>query len=335
MSMTLAASLISLTESGSSDRTFEFWSFGRREGDGRHYLTAAELLVRSQACAARLQDMCKPADRAVILCPPGLDYIVAFYACQLAGIIAVPAYPPSNRKHLARLWSIIDDADASVVLSTSELIPSVQKNAGIDRRLPPILAVDDVDCGDCHHWVTPDLAPDAISFLQYTSGTTGNPKGVVVSHERLLSNVAAIAERFQLNSQSRGVFWLPPYHDMGLIGALVMPVVVAGKAALMSPASFLQQPLRWLDAISEFQATITAGPDFAYQLCVDAVRETDPGALDLSRLRLALSGAETVRAATLDAFVERFEPFGFRRESFVPVYGLAETVLMASGQRSR
>ncbi len=329
--MTLADKLIRLPEEDPSHEIFTFFQFDRTDGGDRKGLTASELLARSQACAARLQDMCQPFDRVLILCQPGLDYIVAFYACQLAGVIAVPLHPPSNRRHVGRLLSIIKDADASVILTISDLTAKLARLSEGDRPFPMLLGIDSIGLDDADSLVMPNLAPDDVSFLQYTSGTTGNPRGVIVKHEQLLNNVAGIIDRYRLTSEARGFSWLPPHHDMGLVSALITPVVICAKTALISPAAFLQRPLRWLEGISRFGATVTTGPNFAYQLCVDRIYETDTSSLDLSTLQLALCGAEPVSAATLDSFCDKFGRFGFRRNSFVPVYGLAETVVMATG----
>src|SRR5262249_19523098 len=183
-------------------------------------------------------------------------------------------------------------------------------------------------------WRSPNLTSNALAFLQYTSGSTASPKGVMVSHANLLANVSAISRAFALTEQSIGVCWLPLYHDMGLIGNVFGTLYSGGRCFVMSPTAFLQRPMRWLRAISRYRATISGGPDFAYDLCARKVSSEELTDLDLSSWQVAVNGAEPVRQQTLAHFAATFGPCGFRDEAFYPCYGLAEATLLVSGEHN-
>ncbi len=180
-------------------------------------------------------------------------------------------------------------------------------------------------------WVDPGVTPDALAFLQYTSGSTAAPKGVMIGHGNLMANSARIQAVFGSVPGERGVFWLPLFHDMGLIGGVIQTLHCGGASTLLSPVAFLQRPLRWLEAISRTGATISGGPNFAYDLCVEKTTPEQRAALDLIRWQVAFNGAEPIRAETLERFAEAFAPAGFRPEAFLPCYGLAEATLLVSG----
>lgn len=293
--------------------------------------------ARARAIAVRLAEACRAGDRAVLLYPPGAEFVAAFLGCLYAGVIAVPAYPPRSAEHeraLPRLRGILADAQPSAVLTaTAKLLDTVREcvnaaggnpQACIDTEsLPDTL-------GDA--WRGPsDITADTVAFLQYTSGSTAVPKGVVLTHGNLLHNSATIRDAFGHTENSRGVIWLPPYHDMGLIGGILQPIFAGFPVTLMPPAAMLQKPLRWLKAVSDWRATTSGGPDFAYDLCLRSIKPADRETLDLSHWDLAFTGAEPVRKATLDRFAEAFAPCGFRREAFYPCYGLAEATLLVTG----
>ena len=298
-------------------------------------LTYAELDARARAIAAVLADTCRAGDRALLLYPPGPEYIAGFFGCLYAGVIAVPAYPPLDARQAARLTGIAADATPAAVLTEAaflelarDLLEPVLRQAGVQARW---IATDTVAAVDDASRVRHNA--ERIAFLQYTSGSTGQPKGVVVTHANLLHNSAFIRDRFGHTESSRGVIWLPPYHDMGLIGGILQPVYAGFPVTLMSPLNFLREPLRWLRAVSDYGATTSGGPNFAYDL---AVRKTTPEqreTLDLSRWTVAFTGAEQVRPATLDAFADAFAAAGFRRRAYFPCYGLAEATLMVTGVR--
>ncbi|MCC6605390.1 MAG: amino acid adenylation domain-containing protein [Anaerolineae bacterium] len=295
-------------------------------------LTYHQLDARARQIASLLQQQGSVGDRALLLYPPGLDYIAAFFGCLYAGWIAVPSYPPRRNRHDARLQAIMDDAQAKVVLTDDDTYQDRQSR--IDH-MPDLAAMHwiavDTITNNPDDWQLPDITPDHIAFLQYTSGSTGTPKGVMLSHFNLLSNLALIYKGFELSERSQGVSWLPPYHDMGLIGGILQPIYCHGWTVLMSPFAFLQKPIRWLAAISKYEATISGAPNFAYQLCLDNITPEQRSGLDLSRWTLAYNGAERVRQETLLAFAETYGANGFRLTSFYPCYGLAEATLIVTG----
>ncbi|MFO1059860.1 MAG: fatty acyl-AMP ligase [Dongiaceae bacterium] len=295
----------------------------------RRQLSYAGLLARAGAVAAAIGERGAPGDRALILCPPGLDYVAAFYGCLLAGVVAVPAYPPRNARHLGRLAAIAGDCGARLTLTLAETGGRLQGWG--EGRLPPALAVDALPPAAAPP--RPALGAGDLAFLQYTSGTTGRPKGVMVSHGNLTANIAATAARCRFDERDVHVSWLPPYHDLGLIGTILQPVHFGQSTVIMAPAAFLQDPLRWLRAIAEHRGSVSAAPNFAYELCCGV---PPPDALDLSSWRCAVSGGEPPRPATLERFAARFARFGFDPAAFYPGYGMAETTLqVTNGRRGR
>ncbi|CRM96286.1 Linear gramicidin synthase subunit B [Pseudomonas sp. 22 E 5] len=292
-------------------------------------LSYRDLDQRARTIAAALQANADQGDRAVLLFPSGPDYVAAFFGCLYAGVIAVPAYPPEStrRHHQERLLSIISDAEPRLLLTIASLADGLSQI----ENAPPVLSVDSLE--SLGHWVAPDLHPDDIAFLQYTSGSTALPKGVQVSHGNLVANEVLIRRGFgiDLNPDDVIVSWLPLYHDMGLIGGLLQPIFSGVPCVLMSPAYFLGRPLRWLEAISEYGGTISGGPDFAYRLCSERVSETALERLDLSQWRVAYSGSEPIRLDTLERFAEKFATCGFTPNNFFASYGLAEATLFVAG----
>ena len=271
--------------------------------------------------------------RALLLYPAGTEFIAAFFGCVYAGVVAVPVYPPRRNRSLDRIQAIADDAEAKVALTTDSVLSRVE---GLIDETPHLkqltwLATCDVSEQLADEWEMPDVHGDTMAFLQYTSGSTGTPKGVMLDHANLIHNSALIAHAFEHTRSGSGVFWLPSYHDMGLIGGILQPLYVGRPNILMSPMTFLQKPFRWLSAISRFRATTSGGPNFAYDLCVRKITPEQRETLDLSSWELAFNGAEPVRKETLDSFTETFEPCGFRREAFYPCYGMAEATLIVSG----
>ena len=287
----------------------------------------------ARAIAAHLQSLSAIGERALLLYPPGLEFIAAFFGCLYAGVIAVPAYPPRRNQKLSRLEALAADSGAKIALTTANLLSTIQTGFTSDSILSrlSLLPTDSLDQDLANSWRPPDIAQSDLAFLQYTSGSTGMPKGVMVSHGNLLHNLSLIQDCFGHNAQSRGVIWLPPYHDMGLIGGVLQPLYAGFPVFLMSPVDFLQKPRRWLQAISRYRATTSGGPNFAYDLVCRKVKPQDLTSLDLSSWEVAFNGAEPVRAETLDRFTETFAPCGFRREVFYPCYGMAETTLIVSG----
>ena len=302
------------------------------EGEDARDVSFGELGARAASIGRFLRDSgLRRGEPVLLLYPPGPDFVFALCACLLEGIVAVPAYPPDPlrlARSLPRLQALLADSRASTVLTTgmiSELAAPFLEGPSVrllptDGPLPAEVVADGAR-----------VREGEVAVLQYTSGSTGEPKGVVLTHRNLLHNSGLIAGAFGHTRQSVGVIWLPQYHDMGLIGGILQPLFVGFRVALLSPLEFLQSPVRWLSAISRYRATSSGGPDFAYELCTRKVTEEQRAALDLSSWEVAFCGAEPIRPDTWRRFSERFGPVGFRRSSFYPCYGLAEGTLIASG----
>jgi len=310
-------------------------AFSFTDGDEiERSLSYAELWAEAKGLAGYLQGRCgiRPGDRVLLLYPPGLDFVVSLFAVFAAGAIAVPAFPPRRNRKASRIRSIVLDADARWALSTQSVIEQLSgPDLHEDLVGVQMLSTDSPDHRDEAYWRCPRLRSDALGVLQYTSGSTGSPKGVMLTHENLIANSQLILHAFEPSEQIVGTTWLPTYHDMGLIGGVLMPMYMGRPNILMSPMSFLQRPSRWLQVISRHNVTISGGPNFAYQLCVDKIDDAEVAGLDLSSWEVAFNGAEPIRASTLQQFTERFAKIGFRASSHLPCYGMAETTLIVTG----
>ncbi|WP_421797795.1 fatty acyl-AMP ligase [Haliscomenobacter sp.] len=300
-------------------------------------LNYADLDRRARSIGALLQSCTKPGDRALLLFPPGIDFIVAFWGCLYAGVMAVPAYPPHPvrlEKSLPIILRIVADARPSVALLTSTLSAAISSRNEILAEFGKmkLLTTDTAEPGAwAEQWEMPEIGASDVAFIQYTSGSTSIPKGVVLSHNNLIHNMRLIEQCFGTREETQGVLWLPPYHDMGLIGGILQPVYTGALAILMPPMLFLQRPFRWLEAISRFRATVNGAPNFAYDLCVRKIKPEQRELLDLSHWEVAFNGAEPVYHKTLAQFADYFAPCGFRPEAFLPCYGVAEATLLVSG----
>jgi acyl-CoA synthetase (AMP-forming)/AMP-acid ligase II len=298
--------------------------------------TYAELDHRARRIAAWLQASFRPGDRALLMCEPGLDYIAAFMGSLYARVIPVPAYPPSPwmlERAVRRLQTIVADAEPVVALTTStalELLEAAAISFTVMGRPLSWHAFDTLAEGLETEYRPEATASADVALLQYTSGSTGDPKGVVVTHGNLIAQLSMIADGYRDGGDLRGVSWLPPYHDMGLVGGVLSPIWLDQPGLLMSPAAFLRKPIRWLRAISEHRANWSAAPDFAYELAVRRTTDEERAGLDLSSWRIAINGAEPVRAKTIARFIEAFAPYGFQPHYLRPSYGLAETTLLAA-----
>ncbi|HYO64056.1 MAG TPA: amino acid adenylation domain-containing protein, partial [Pyrinomonadaceae bacterium] len=297
-------------------------------------VTYGELDRQARAVAASLQPLVSAGDRVLLLYPPGLEYIAAFFGCLYAGAVAVPAYPPRRNRNLLRLQSLVSDAQANVALTTGPVLARMAPLFSENPYLAPLrwLTSDSLAGGVEEHWREPILTGADLAFLQYTSGSTSTPKGVMLTHGNLLHNEGVIQRAFGQTEDSVILGWLPLYHDMGLIGNVIQPMFVGARCVLMSPAAFLQRPFRWLEAISRYRATTSGGPNFAYDLCARKVTAEQRAVLDLSSWRVAFNGSEPIRAETVENFARTFAECGFRREAFYPCYGLAEATLIVSGR---
>ena len=307
------------------------------DGEAREtHVTYAELDRSARALAATLQERTEQGDRVLLMYPPGLDFVTAFLGCIYAGLVPVPVNPPRSNRHAGRVRAVVADAGAALALTDSASRAKIEQ--ALTSGTPDassggyqVLATDTVDIDAADRWREVAIAPEAPAFLQYTSGSTGAPKGVIVTHANIMANEAAISIALRLEADSVGVSWLPMFHDMGLIGGVLNPLYGGYKCILMAPTHFLQDPMRWLRAISRYRGTITAAPNFAYELCLKAAKTADLATLDLSSWRVALNGAEPVRAETLERFTQTFAPCGFVPETHYPSYGLAEVTLLVAG----
>ncbi|MBD1902823.1 non-ribosomal peptide synthetase [Trichocoleus sp. DQ-A3] len=309
---------------------FTFLQDGETPGEN---LTYRELDRRSRAIASHLQAMGLSGERALLLYPPGLDYLAAFFGCLYAGAIAVPAYPPRNQRNTPRIQAILQDAQAKIALTTTAIFAKVRSLLAqkTDSDALNWLTTDNIANGIEEYWEPPSIHQDTLAFLQYTSGSTGIPKGVMLSHGNLLHNAAMTYRLMEHSPSSKFVSWLPIYHDMGLIGGVLQPLYGGFPCYLMSPASFLVSPYRWLKAISDYQGTTSGGPNFAYELCVQKITPEQKETLDLSRWSVAFNGAEPIRQDTLERFADAFASCGFLKTAFYPCYGMAEATLIVSG----
>ncbi|MBD2385748.1 condensation domain-containing protein [Cylindrospermum sp. FACHB-282] len=298
-------------------------------------LTYQELDRRSQAIAFQLQALGYSGERALLLYPPGLDYLAAFFGCLYANVVAVPAYPPRNQRNTPRIQAIVADAEVRVALTTTAILPTIQSLLAEKTNQESLhwLTTDNLEQGIAASWQAPAINPEAIAFLQYTSGSTGTPKGVMLSHGNLLHNAATTYQLMGHSPSSKFVSWLPAYHDMGLIGGILQPLYGGFPCIFMAPASFLQRPYRWLQTISHYQGTTSGGPNFAYELCSQKITPEQKATLDLSSWSVAFNGAEPIRQDTLERFAASFASCGFRPEAFYPCYGMAEATLMISGSQ--
>ncbi|MEO6419798.1 MAG: fatty acyl-AMP ligase [Polyangiaceae bacterium] len=299
-------------------------------------MSFAELDRRARAVAAMLQTTCSVGDRAVLLFPHGLDYVATLVGCFYAGVVAVPAYPPNAAKlasTAARVAGILADADAAIILTDAPTLAFAR--AALDSPPAGWLVTDRLAEGIESEWKAPLLRGDSLAMIQYTSGSTSSPKGVMLSHANLVENLAMIHRTYAIDASTRVLSWLPLYHDMGLIGCVLGPAVWGVPAILIPPLRTLARPIRWLQAISRFRANTCAAPNFGYDLAVRRISDAECTGLDLSCWSLALNAAEPVRADTIDAFTRKFAPYGFDRRAFRPTYGLAEATVFVSASAAR
>ncbi|MBV9762743.1 MAG: LLM class flavin-dependent oxidoreductase [Acidobacteriaceae bacterium] len=306
-----------------------------RDSDGCESVwTYQDLDLQARKIAAWLQSEGLQGRRILLVFPQGLEYIAAFLGCLYAGAIAVPVYPPHRNRRLHRISAIVQDCQPAVALASRALLPKIQAAGQSDPQLAslrcclPETLPDDLAAS----WTAPRIEDSSLAFLQYTSGSTAEPKGVMISHRNLICNEKMIQQAFGVGEDSVIVGWLPLFHDMGLIGNVLQALWSGARCVLFSPASFLHRPVDWLNAITRYRATISGGPDFAYRLCTTKVTAEQRSALDLTSWQIAFTGAEPVRAQTITEFSEKFAPCGFNANAFFPCYGLAEATLFVSGR---
>jgi amino acid adenylation domain-containing protein len=291
-------------------------------------ITYKELAARVQAVGEWLKLNSPAKARGIIFLQPGFDYIIAFFGCLYAGLIAVPAYPPRSSRHMLRLQSVLDDADPHFIITNKDI-------AAQYTFKQKVVAINEIINDGQNDWNPHPVLDEDIAFLQYTSGSTGEPKGVMVTHGNIIANCQVTDDNFITHAQQDvSCSWLPPYHDMGLIGGIIAPIYKGMTAILMSPTYFLQQPLRWLEIISDKKVTMSGAPNFAYDLCVKSIKEDQVLNLDLSSLKITINGAEPILADTLSAFNKTFGKYGLSSSTICPGYGMAETTLIVSIKNS-
>ncbi|WP_051179888.1 type I polyketide synthase [Nocardia concava] len=339
---TFVETLFAQVEARPAELVYRFLDSGDVDGVVRE-VSYAELGLRVRAIAAALQESLPRRDsapRALLLYPAGREFAEAFLGCLAAGVVAVPApLPEWDNRSLRRLRRMVTHAEVDVVLAPQKVVADA---TGLHGEIPelaavPWLATDLIADDEAMRWREPDLGPSSVAFIQYTSGSTSAPRGVLLTHENLLHNQAALADglghdRAIADSWDGALFasWLPMYHDMGLIAPLLHTIYMGANSVLMSPLHFLQRPERWLKAISTYRAHTSGGPNFAYELCARKITPEQLEGVDLTRWRVAFNGSEPVRAATMRRFSEAFAGVGFRAKSHQPVYGLAEATLIVT-----
>jgi|GEM_PF-375899 len=314
---------------------FAFTFLRDGEGDEEH-LSFEALDRRARLIGAFLQQHQAAGKRVLLLYPPGIQFITAFFGCLYAGAVAVPAYPPRVNGKLTRLQAIAIDAQPTHGLTNTATVTRLKPQAAELDALKNLQWLDTDELLQSEelisNWRPPVIDDHTLAFIQYTSGSTGQPKGVMISHRNLLHNQRLIKTAFRHPEYGRIIGWLPLYHDMGLIGNVLHTIYTSSWCVLMSPVAFIQRPVRWLDAITRYKAQTSGGPSFAYDLCTRKVTADQRATLHLSSWQVAFNGAEPVRADVLERFAAMFESCGFRRDAFHPCYGLAESTLLVTGR---
>jgi len=315
---------------------YRFLDFSTERDGVAHDLRWADFSVRNRAVAARLQQVTQPGDRVAILCPQNLEYLIAFFGTLYAGRIAVPLFDPSEPGHVGRLHAVLDNCEPSAILTTTEAAEGVRKffrtRPAKDR--PRVIAVDAVPDDVGSTWEPVETDQQAIAYLQYTSGSTRIPTGVQITEQNLATNVVQVIEALEGEEGDRGVSWLPFFHDMGLITALLSPMI-GHFFTFMTPAAFVRRPGRWIREMArkaeDEGGVISVAPNFAFDHAAarGLPRDGEPP-LDLSNIKAILNGSEPISAATVRRFNEAFEPFGFPARAIKPSYGLAEATLFVS-----
>lgn len=329
--MASSSDLVGLIALRAEEGSREAFRFLQAKDTPPAVITYLELYQRASTIRMLIGEHVRPGAAVIVMHPPGLEFVAAFLGCLLAGVIAVPSYAPKRPPDFARLRSISLTADARCALTTAsdmERIGTGWAEAGLAETVP--LIATDLIATDPSAGCRSVGQPGPIAYLQFTSGSTGAPKGAMITHDSLWANLTAIKEVCGHDEESRGVFWLPPYHDLGLVGGILQPVFAGYPCTLMAPATFVRRPTLWLRAISDERATTAGGPNFAFEHCL-RIPEDERAGLDLSSWEAAFVGSEPVRADSLAQFATAFAPYGFRPRAFLPCYGLAEATLLVSG----
>ncbi|MCA1750364.1 MAG: AMP-binding protein [Flavobacteriales bacterium] len=307
---------------------YRYLTDGETEGAS---LTYAELYDASLTIAHKLVNLAEPGDRAILLYPQGLEFVTALYGCFMAGVIAVPVFPPSGKRRVERLENVVKNCRPELALATTDICNQAkswfaERDVNMDVKWLPT----DVPM-DASEAKLPELDPQDVALLQYTSGSTGDPKGVEVTHDNLVHNNYALY--LASGGQKELCSWLPVYHDMGLIGNLIYAVNCGGTLTLMSPVDFIRKPVRWFRAMSKYKAEASGSPNFGFDLCYRQIADSELEGIDLSHLKALINGAEPIRPATVERFAKRFEKIGFQKASFTPCFGMAEAAALITGGR--
>lgn len=326
-----------LEERASEQGSRPLYTFLTDGDSAEQTFTYADLQHRAKQIGGWLLDRKATGQRVLLVYPQGLEYIAAYFGCLYAGAIAVPAYPPRRNRRATRICSMVGDANIELALTTHDLLESLVTSSTEEPSLSGLTwhASDRLSDDWVDRWSPQKIDSDSIAFLQYTSGSTGTPKGVVITHGNLLHNQSLIHHAFGQTSSTVVAGWLPLHHDMGLIGNILHPLYLGGRLVFMSPVDFLQQPIRWLKMISKYGVTISGGPNFGYNVCVEATTDEQRAGLDLSSWECAFNGAEPVSYRTMSKFATAFSDYGFDEGSFCPCYGMAETTLLVTGCHKR
>ena len=307
----------------------------RGEHEGASY-TFAELDRNAMAIGNRLVALGARGKRVLLPHPPGLEFVAGFFGCLYAGAIAVPACSTLlSARQRNRLRFIVEDAEVEFILvASTEALTSLRESLTNEEWAARIsfLTAGELPAPEVVEGALTDCAPDDIAYIQYTSGSTSSPKGVVISHRNVMSNQQMIQSAFRTSNSSVVVSWLPHFHDMGLVGVVQQAVYAGMSVVLMAPLDFIRRPVQWLRSISKYRASISGAPNFAYDLCVERVKDEAVAQLDLSGWKLAFNGSEPVKADTMKRFAAKFGSAGFHSESFSPCYGLAEATLFVSSR---
>ncbi|MFJ3925005.1 fatty acyl-AMP ligase [Streptomyces sp. NPDC090022] len=339
MNLTLESSVLHLLRRHAAERpnrTAVTFVHDLEAPDGAQSLTYAELDAEARRVASWLQEHCAPGDRALLLHPAGLPFVTAFLGCVYAGVVAVPSPMPGQFQYQQRrVTTIARDADVSVALTDTGQLAETQKWIADTGLNLPVAATDAPGFGDSVRWRYAGATTEDLVLLQYTSGSTGDPKGVMLDHGNLLHNADSLRRALGLTENTNFGGWIPLYHDMGLMGQLLPGLFLGSSCALMSPMAFLKRPHHWLAMIDRYDIGFSAAPNFAYELCLRRVTDAQIAGLDLSRWQFAANGSEPIQASTLREFAERFAPAGFSAEQLAPCYGMAEATVFISGRSTR
>lgn len=300
-----------------------------KNSDGKK-IDYRELNRRTDELATFLKEYDMEKERVLIMLPSSIDYIVSFFGIMKAGMIAVPVYPITNSRHRARLETIIKDSEASFIITNSSTKEKLSKKFFDLVEEIVILSMDEIEKSDGNIESEYDFEMNRIAYLQYTSGSTSDAKGVTITYKNVYANEKCIQEAYNMTAEERIVTWLPFYHDMGLVGNILLTVSLGASCFFMDPISFIQNPYLWLHTVSRVRGTLITAPNFAYQMCVNRISDEEKRTLDLESLKFAINGADSVRQSTIDAFIKSFSSVKFRKSSMKPSYGLAENTLLTT-----